>query len=48
MDDSDGDGIYTLTIDGFQPGGFEWKYIGGDGEETFDPAVERRMHLDLW
>lgn len=39
MDDSDGDGIYTLTLTA-QAGGFEWKYIGGDGEETFDPAVD--------
>jgi hypothetical protein len=38
MDDSDGDGIYTLTVNA-QPGGFEWKYFGGNGEETFDPAV---------
>ena len=39
MDDSDGDGIYTLTVNA-QPGGFEWKYIGGDGEEVFDPALD--------
>ena len=44
MDDSDGDGIYTLTINA-QPGGFEWKYISGDGEETFDPAVSGECTL---
>jgi hypothetical protein len=44
MDDSDGDGIYTLTVNA-QPGGFEWKYISGDGEETFDPAVSGECTL---
>ena len=39
MDDADGDGIYTTTID-CTPGGFEWKFLNGGwgGEENFDPG----------
>ena len=41
MDDGDGDGVYTTTLD-VQPGGFEWKFLNGGwgGEEIFDPAED--------
>ena len=39
MDDADGDGVYSTTID-CMPGGFLWKFmIGGwGGEEQFEPG----------
>ena len=41
MDDADGDGVYSTTID-CTPGGFEWKFLNGGwgGEENFDPGGE--------
>ena len=42
MSDLDGDGIYTVTIEGVESGGFEWKYLNGGwgGEENFEPGGE--------
>ena len=41
MDDADGDGVYSTTID-CTPGGFEWKFLNGGwgGEENFEPGGE--------
>ena len=44
MDDADGDGVYSTTID-CTPGGFEWKFLNGGwgGEENFEPGGECTM-----
>jgi len=45
MEDADGDGIYTLTLD-CDPGGFEWKYLAGGAwgtEEQFDGSESCTM-----